>query len=179
MLTILLQVIQTVIETIEKKYRKMMQYVSYSVLKDHQLAEDAVQESLLIIDKNQHKLEDLDSARAKNYIYTVTKNEALHMAEKNFKNNVTFSDPETFNNIEGDVDVNSFCDEYGFSAGVSIALNQLSEADKDMICYRYGGGYSFREIAGMMDTDEAILRKRMERARKKLRKIIKEDNERV
>lgn len=53
----------------------------------------------------------------------------------------------------------------------------VSQDDRDLVCYRYGGGHSYREIAKMMGISEATLRKRIERVRQKLRKVI-EDHDR-
>ena len=93
----------------------MMKNLAYSIIRDYQYAEDSVQESLLALSKNLDKLDDVDSAKSKNYIYTVTKNEALTMREKinkNFQRDVQFYDDEEVNNIKGDLDIASFINAY-------------------------------------------------------------------
>ena len=77
-----------------------MKSLAYSLLKDHQLSEDAVQEALIRLFKNTDKIDNINSKSSKNYIYTVTKNEALKiLAEKN-------------NRKDYETDV-QFYDEYG------------------------------------------------------------------
>ena len=80
---------------------------------------------------------DINSADARNYIYTVTKNAALKIRRQQAKHDsdVTFSDVEGFINIEGQPDIDAFKDEYGFSEEVADALKLLSNEDRDLICY--------------------------------------------
>ena len=118
------------IEEIYARYGAMMKNLAYSIIRDYQYAEDSVQESLLAISKNLDKLDDVDSAKSKNYIYTVTKNEALTMREKinkNFQRDVQFYDDEEVNNIKGDLDIEAFCDERGLGEDVLELLSSLDE----------------------------------------------------
>ena len=72
-----------------EKYKTMMQSLAYYILKDHQLSEDAVQEALIRLSRNKEKIGNIDSKETKSYIYTVTKNEAIRLVEKEInKNNV-------------------------------------------------------------------------------------------
>ena len=75
----------------------MMQSLAYSILKDHQLSEDAVQEALIRLSQNKEKIGNINSRETKSYIYTVTKNEALRLAEKEInKNQLIPGLPATF-----------------------------------------------------------------------------------
>ena len=78
-----IQIVQDAMtDLFEKWYKTMMQSLAYSILKDHQLSEDAVQEALIRLSRNKEKIGNIDSKKTKSYIYTVTKNEALRLAQK-------------------------------------------------------------------------------------------------
>ena len=169
----LLQVIQYTFTEMFEKYQPMMKNLAYSILKDHQLAEDAVQESFLSLLKNMDKIDNIHSDRCKNYIYTITKNKSFSMRKKQKKQNcVQFYDTEELNHIEGELDVNAFCDAFGFSENITEALSSLDSVDQDIIVYKYGAGYSGKEIAKMLGKEPDYVYKRLQRAMKKLQKIL-------
>lgn len=141
----IISIIQTVYDAVTdifNKYLPMMKSLANSLLKDYQLSEDAVQEALIRLSKNVDKIDNINSDTSKNYIYTVTKNEALKLLEeknnrKNHETYVQFYDEYGFNNIEGALDIEAFCDQYGFGLEISEILQNLSETDKDIIIYKY------------------------------------------
>ena len=169
----ILQIIQDSINDIFEKYHAMMKSLAYSILKDYQLAEDAMQEALLALSANMDKIDNIDSNRSKNFIYTVTKNKSLNLLKKELsEKSVQFFDEERLNNIEGDLDVQAFCYEFGFSDQVLNALSQLDEIDKDIIIYKFGAGYNGREISKLIGRDPDYVYKRLQRAIQKLQKIL-------
>lgn len=182
---LIINLIQTVYDSatdIFNKYLPMMKNLAYSMLKDHQLTEDAVQEALVRLSKNIDKIDNINSNASKNYIYTVTKNEALKILEdinkrKDYETDVKFYGEYGLNNIEGTLDVNAFCDEYGFSSEISEILLNLNEIDKDIIIYRYGAGYTLKEIASLMNLDRELVYKRHQRALEKLKSVLEACNE--
>lgn len=181
----LLSIVQTVYDAVTdifNKYLPMMKNLAYSLLKDDQLSEDAVQEALVKLSQNTHKIDNIKSNAGKNYIYTVTKNEALKILRNekkinSFEKDVQFYDKNGFNNIEGSPDIDAFRDENGFSMEIAEALKKLSETDKDIIVYKYGAGYSLKEIAQLMDLDREVVYKRHQRALEKLRAILEAEDE--
>ena len=159
------------------KYLPMMKSLAFSLLKDHQLSEDAVQEALIRLSKNTGKIDNINSKASKNYIYTVTKNEALRILKKeksreDHEEDVRLFDEDGFNNIGGQTDIEAFADEYGFSSEVAELLEELSE-----IVYKYGAGYSLKEIAELMGMDREAVYKRHQRALVKLKEILEAGNE--
>ena len=172
MLSTIFLIIQSFIENLVDKYKGMMMRLSMSILKDYQLSEDNVQEALIILNRKEMILHNLDSPGSKNYIYTVTRNLAIRTVQRNARNDVTFFDEEAFNQLEGEPDVRAFVDQYGFGEDVQALLAELKPEDRDILGYRYGGGYSYREISQMTGIKEAALRKRIERIRHSLQEVI-------
>lgn len=176
----ILQMVEDAISALSEKYEKMMKNLAYSILKDVQLSEDAVQESLLKLSDNMDKIDNLDSDRSKNFIYTVTKNESISMIRKRKKiitQDVLFSDSDALNNIEGQLDVGAFCNKYGFSVRTEEALSKLNELDRDIIIYRFAEGYRIKEIAKLIGKTPDYVSKRLQRAIKKLQEIYGEDED--
>lgn len=64
--TAVIQIIQNTIDNLFEEYKAMMRNLSYSILKDHQYAEDAVQESLLILAGNMDKIAETSRLRQAN-----------------------------------------------------------------------------------------------------------------
>ncbi len=178
----IIQIVQDAVTDIFKKYRTMMENLAYSLLKDHQLSEDAVQEAIIKLSKNTDKIDNINSNASKNYIYTVTKNEALKILEKKIDRNELFMGIQSFEedeskDIAGALDIEAFCDKYGFGIEISDILQGLNATDKDIIIYKYGAGHSLKEIAELMDLDREVVYKRHQRALGKLKAVLEAENE--
>ena len=121
MISFLVSVVKDFAELVSDKYKAMMMKLSLQITGSREDAEEAVQDALLSVHRNQRKITDINSADARNYIYTVTKNAALKIRRQQAKHDsdVTFSDVEGFINIEGQPDIDAFKDEYGFSEEVA------------------------------------------------------------
>ena len=88
---------------------------------------------------------------------------------------VTYCNPADLNNIEGEPDIHAFTDEHGFSDEIAALLAALSLEERTLIAYRYGDGYSFREIEKLTGIPATTLRKRMQRCKAKLREQIRRE----
>lgn len=181
-ITSLVQIAYDKVTDIFNKYLPMMKSLTHSLLKDSQLSEDAVQEALIRLSKNTGKIDNINSKETKNYIYTITKNEALRILKKeknreDHEDDVQLFDEDGFNNIGGQTDIEAFVDEYGFGSEVAELLEELNESDRDIIVYRYGAGYSLKEIAELVDMDRETVYKRHQRTLIKLKELLEADNE--
>ena len=65
----------------------------------------------------------------------------------------------------------------GTNPGAITDALKLIETDKDIIVYKYGAGYSLKEIAQLMDLDREVVYKRHQRALEKLRAILEAEDE--
>lgn len=178
MLSFLVAVIHDFAEQISDKYKRLMMKLCLQITRNREDAEEAFNDALLSIHMHQDRISDISSKETRNYIYTVTRNAALKKRSSQSKhaNNVTFYDDERFINIEGEPDITVFRDEYGFSQEIANALKSLSNEDRDLVCYYYGAGYSYKEISEIMGISAVTLRKRMERCKSKLAEIIDREN---
>lgn len=177
MLTFFISVIQDFSRRIHEQYRGLMMRLALQITKNNEDAEEAVQDALLILHRKQSLLETFSEDDERNYIYTVTRNEALRYARAQKKNPeyVTISASDPYIDIEGEPDIDAFRNEFGFSDNVASALRELNESERDLICYYYGAGFSYRQLGRLMDVKPATLRKRMERCLKKLETVLREE----
>ena len=173
----ILQVILNTVEDIFNKYLTMMRRLAYSILGDQHLSEDAVQEALIKLHQNADKIDNIDAKDSQNYIYTVVRNEALTIKRKEekrkyYETNVQYFMESQFSNIEGQLDIDAFCNEYGFDQEISEVLESLSLIDRDILAYKYCFGYTFTEISKIMDMERDAVYKRHKRALDKLREVL-------
>lgn len=167
------QMIATAINELYSEYKLMMMDLALGILKDYQYAEDAVQEACLKLSQNMSKIDDIHSKRSRNFVYSVTKNQAISIYRKRkLDEDVQFA--ESLNYVAGDIDIAAFGNEHGFSDEIIAAISQLDEQDKDILCYKYGDEYSGKEIAKIIGRSPDYVYKRLQRATTKLEKILLE-----
>ena len=177
-----LQIIQDSVEDLFRKYLPMMRSLALSILKDYHLSEDAVQEALVKLHRYSDKIDNIDSKAAKNYVYTVIRNESITIKRKEerrntFETNVQYDDDYALYDIAGQLDIDAFCDQYGFGPDISEELEKLSLIDRDILTYKYSFGYSFKEISEIMDMSRDAVYKRHKRALDKLRSVLESKDE--
>ncbi len=173
----ILQVIQNTVEDIFNKYLTMMRRLAYSILGDQHLSEDAVQEALIKLHQNSDKIDNIDAKDSQNYIYTVVRNEALTIKRKEdkrkyYETNVQYFMESQVSNIKGQLDIDAFCNEYGFDQDISEVLESLSRSDRGILDDKYCFGYTFTEISKIMDMERDAVYKRHKRALDKLREVL-------
>ena len=183
MFAFLITVIQDFAEQICMKYKGLMMKLSLQITGNQEDAEEAFQNALLSIYNHQKVIDDINSDGARNYVYTVTRNAALKKKLKQLKyRKIKYfkltkvrtykrgtSIPVVFGTILG---------EEGVTEGVVEvvdAIKSISIEDYDLICYHYGAGYSYHEISKITGVSASTLRKRMERCKSKLAKILDEE----
>lgn len=146
-------------------YEQPMYRIAFAVLKNTSDAEDAVSEAFMSIIKKISSIGDVYSPKTKSYIVKTIKNSAIDIYRKN-KRAYDRTQPmdESVNTIP---DISS-----GFEndtiAETDKILDSLNETDRKIIMLRCNNELQWRDIAQQMKMTEANVRKRFERARKKL-----------
>ena len=160
-----------IIEQIEKQYGKLMRKLAGEILRDEHEVEDVIQTALWkIIYKHTDKLE-LPQGQFRNYLCTAVKNTAIDLYNQKKKADV--QDPMVMNELTmNQVDMDAFNDQYGFGPEMQALIRELNNTDRDIIRLRFGCQYSYAEIARAVGKSEASVRKRVERAIKKLQAIL-------
>lgn len=154
--------------SIYEKYKYLMFSIAMDILQDKFSAEDAVQEAFVKILDNYNKIDNLDSDRTKRLIITITKNTAIDIYRKRKKQ---------WNSEIGIDKIVSF-EQSGFYTTEETdqfpAIEGLPDMYKEVLLLKFSAGFSNAEIADILETSEANVRKRISRARKLLKQNMKE-----
>ena len=152
-----------------EKYRRLMHYTAKEILKSDKLAEEAVQEAFIRIAKNFNKINQIETAATKKFTVIITRNAALTMLQQEKKHtsdniadyeNTLHKNDTTFEKIKNNELIKN--------------ILKLPEIQRN-IMYLYAiYGYSYREIANLLNIKESTARKNMQRAREAL-KIAKKE----
>lgn len=134
-------------------------------------AEDAVQETLLRLFKNRHRLETTGSIRA--FLYKVCRNVLIDAARKKRPEPLG----ETVNMDPTPSALESLSHKEGASA-ISQALHRLPESQRTAMLLRHTEELSYAEIAEVMNTSLSAVESLLVRGRRTLRKRLAASPER-
>ena len=154
------------IEALYALYEQELFRVCFAVLGDSYLAEDALSESFLKLIRLRDKIGDVKSPATRRLVIKIAKNTAIDYYRKNkreLEHACSLPERESYEmSLEQDFD--------GVFAGVGAELlNKLDgkyRAVVECICIE---NLSVRETAAILRISESCVRKRLERAREKLR----------
>ena len=172
MLTLFLSMIDTPeernkFEALYTAWHKDMYYTALAILKDHALAEDALQEAFLYVVKHIEKIEDPLSRSTRAFLVTL----AGWQAKKLLRGNREEPVPE----IE-DVDADPAAEERFFEQydkeRLAALIRALPENYREPLLMRYAGEMPYSEIAKTLGIGGDAARKRVERAKKLLKEKL-------
>ena len=157
-------------ESLVYAYSKDLFRYGYWLSRDHQIAEDLVQETFLRAWRAIDSLKDAKAA--KSWLFTILRREnARRFEKKSAQAELTSLDDEmleVFATVEdtfASVDV----------LAVRAALHQLPSKYAEPLVLQVIGGYSCDEIAAIMQVKPGAVMTRVFRARQKLRNLLEED----
>lgn len=152
-----------------EKYRKLMFFVANDILKDVNLAEDAVQEAFLRIVKNFDKIGDVSCSRTKAFVVIITRNIALTMVSKaNAMNELN----ERMTSVSSDLSDNTF-ENVSYRVLVK-SITELPQIYRDVLFLAHIYGYNYSEISELLSISVEAVKKRVQRGKEKLRSSIEE-----
>lgn len=138
--------------------------IELSILHDIYLAEDATQETFLKVQKNANQYHIGISERA--WLITIARNTAIDILRK--RKHETMQEVTNLN-IAVDGNMGS---EMEFMA----ILQPLAEVDKEIVCLRILSDLQHKEIAKVLNMPISTVKKRYERALKKLKVLLREES---
>jgi RNA polymerase sigma-70 factor (ECF subfamily) len=161
------------LELLYLKYKALMLNRAYEILRDGKLAEDAVHSAFLKVLKNLSKLDEVESVKTKAYIMVVLENTAktMYTKEKNYVPSELSENIPDITNVQRDTEVKLTAE----AAAEKIAL--LPEKYRDVLILRCINELNDKEIASALGISASAARKRLQRAREKLRKLLGGDYE--
>ena len=158
------------LERMYKQYRQRMWYVAYKILEDESLAEDAVHEAFIRIARNLNKIEAMNQLQEKAYIVTIVRNVALTMVKEE-ANYFDFSEYQDLIVDKKEVE-KQVLDKMELKAYIS-AIHQLPEKYRDVLYLYMVQEHSIHEIAKLLDLSQEVVKKRIQRGRKKILQSVR------
>lgn len=153
-----------------ERYRKLMHYAAKRILGDDSLAEEAVQEAFLRIAKNFGKVSGADQSATKKFVLIITENAAKALYRRESRHISDREYPEDMEAAAGALQ--AVGDPTAAEAETRDAVGrilQMPELQQNVLFLHTVYGYSYREIAALLDISESAARKRVERAREDLK----------
>jgi len=144
-----------------QRYYSAMVAISYSVLGDHQLAEDAAQEGFARALVNLKNLKN--KTRFAPWLAAICRNVAKDIVAAKARQVTT----EDFSQAAQDDSPNE---------GISVirrAVEQLPASAKELIVLRYYNSLSYQEIGSVLGISKATINGRLTRAKRKMAKYLK------
>ncbi len=153
-------------------YKALMKYIAFDILKDEQLAEDAVHNAFIKLTNYLDKIDDTDCHKTKGFIVIVIRSVAKDMYRRR-KRELEFS-------INEDITYR-VSDEFSltsFDVGEIVSkIETLPEIYKDVLILKYIQEIENSEIADVLNIKQATVRKRLERAKIMLAELLEKDGE--
>ena len=154
-------------ESLYLKYRKHMKHIAMKILGEEHLAEDAVHNAFVKIISNLEKFSEIDCQETRNLIVIIIRSVSIDMYRKRNRafENTDILDKEI--SIETDfsiIEVDNILKE----------IDALPDIYKDILLLKVEYGYKDREIAKLLGIKIDTVSKRLERARKQLKKQLNE-----
>lgn len=160
-------------ENIYREYGSTIYRELVMILKDYNLADDAMQQVLYRIAKNINLIETDEKARLLHYLKTISRNVAYTICAKRQKENVI------------DIDSIEVMDEKEFEKTVLEnvayeklleALRKLEDKDRNILMMYYFDEWDLKEIASVTEVSYEAAKKRLQRAVKKLAGFVKKED---
>ena len=156
---------RTKFETLYYTHRRTMLHIAMQILKDHQLAEDAVQEAFLRLAKNFSKIEQVDCPRTRVFTVIIVRNIALTMLAERKKETVLES-PDVVTPPEYALE-DHVLERIAYEE-VLRAIRELPVIYRDILYLQCVEEYKLTEISKLLGIETETVKKRAQRGRKKL-----------
>lgn len=153
-------------------YRKLMKHIAIDMLHDEFLAEDAVHEAFIKLTRHISGVNEDDRHKTKAFIVIIIKSVCLDMIRKD-KKDKSFSLEE--------IDSMGYVNDDSFKTleveDVYSVISSLSDTYREIIELKVVHNLSDKEIADVLGISNAVVRKRLQRAREILRVKLAERGE--
>lgn len=143
-------------------YNKKLYITAIMILKNTSDAEDAVQDTLLIVIKNYKNLRNVESFNAWIYKILVNRCYKIKTLRLRFYTVPKFDQTEIYNNISDDLIIINHC------------LLKLSYKYRVVITLKYFNDLSIAQISKILSIPEGTIKSQLSRGIKKLKSLIEE-----
>ncbi len=156
-------------EELYVKYKNKMYSIAYKILNNKEDAEDSVHQAFLSMADNFQKILKIPCQDLSSYIVIIIRNTSINIYNKNKK---TAEHSAELSEDQKAIDINFF-ENIDYEHLVSV-ISHLPDNYKDILFLHYINGFSCKEISKMLDISVDNVWKRIERAKKSLKKALEE-----
>ncbi len=162
--------------SVYRKFGKDFYGVGYRILEEVAGAEDVVQSTIERLMGQEHKIGALDDPKTKRFLLKVCRNVAIDMYNKRAKLSGSVSFEEKMDDFTYDEDtLLRYCIEAEGEQIICDIIKTLDEKYHMVFMLKYLDGYSNEEIAEKMGITQENVRKRLERSKAKLVKLLEKE----
>lgn len=158
-------------EKVYKSFKNIMLNRAYEIVKERQLAEDAVHNAFLKIINNLPKIYDADSNETKWYVIVIVTNEAKKIYNK--ENKILKAE---LTDMESDFNLEAIVEDKNIVEKVKREIDLLPEIYRDTMSLKYYNDLSNKEISSVLSIPISTVKKRLQRGRKILIQKLGEKN---
>ena len=163
-------------EDIYSRYERLMFVVARDILKDPYKAEDAVNDAFINIIKNFEKIGAVDSPRTKRFVVIIVRNICFNVLKKDKRHPEVLSDDVSEIDQHATPAEDAFFDSYSLEK-LKEKIITLPAKQRDALYLHVAENMSVKEIATLLGLSSETVKKRLQRARKKLRELMEECDE--
>lgn len=153
-------------ENLYMKYRNVMFSVAFRILQNEQDSEDAVQNAFIYVFQHPEKIRSIDSPKTKGFLVIISESKAIDIYRARIARHEVMDD-ELLENL--------ITRESLSPSELASYIVKLPKRCREVIILHFYYGFSITEIAKMQSSTYEGVRKLLSRTKKKLRKMIEED----
>ena len=157
------------IQKLYEIYEQPMYRIAYAFLHNREMAEDAVSEAFVRIIGKINRLGDAESPKTKSYIVKVIKSTSIGIYRRN-KRKYMYEQPIDDNIMQLSDPLTDVEDKI-IAGSTGEIMNGLEETDRTIVMFRCRDEMPYKEIAQRTAMSEAAVRKRFERAKRRIIKL--------
>lgn len=160
------------IEDLVSQYQREMINFHYRFTGNRQDAEDLAQETFIKVYKKIGSLKENEKERS--WIYAIARNTAIDFFRKNKNKALALGDAVLENaSVATTTDFEEGLIKNETERELQKYINRLVNEDKTIVKLLYYEGFTYKEIANLLDINENTLKSRLHRARKVLLEMIR------
>lgn len=149
-----------------------MFHAALNILRDSQLAEDAVHESFIRLTKNLHKIDEDNHSKTYKFLIVICRNVSLDIIKRKSSLNLS----ELHENIVDDSkDMDEIIINDETFNRVLKGIKTLIPEYQSVILLKYSHHLTNDEIAKFLEVSTDLVRKRIERAKKQLSNLLSKE----
>lgn len=163
------------LEEIYLTYYRDMFVTAFSILKDHHDAEDMVQDAILRLSQNLHKITEIKCKKTRSYLVIIVRNLSYNAYNK--RKGIVLLEYDEVKRLPNDEEIliEEQLLKMDFSSEMARYLEKLHPPYADILTLRYYYEYEINRISTALDITENNVSVRINRALEALKRVLEEE----